>query len=318
MIQIQRGYAGRPEVRAQSCVSARRMTGNSACCLFTKGMEWNKDVSAISYGVERCQMEGFIPFRHGGTHSIWCQISGRMSACISGSARFMISLVHPFAWNSIVRLCTVTEVVKSMLSRWMKRQISSHPNQCRARKARRNGLTLSFTPISAFDLTFGALSQSATEGDRTPSAAQQRDLSKAITPRLKFVHDPRRYSGCVRFQPAFGRVLASDSEAMPKREATNGEVMEGVMATYEHGEQAVTRVAADLREGIQEMVAVNLMPSTVWSLRFTGHGFPTIDNVELLRAEAQFWSLGEAKLKHLLQDTSPRTAVEAGTGTFQP
>ncbi len=35
-----------------------------------------------------------------------------------------------------------------------------------------------------------------------------------------------------------------------------------------------------------------------------------------MRAEAQFWSLGEAKLKHLLQDTSPRTAVEAGDGHF--
>ncbi len=101
---------------------------------------------------------------------------------------------------------------------------------------------------------------------------------------------------------------------MPKRQAADGEITEGVMATYEHGEQAAAVVAADLREGIQEMVAVNLMPSTVWSLRFTGHGFPTIDNVELLRAEAQFWSLGEAKLKHLLQDTSPRTAVEAGDG----
>ena len=64
------------------------------------------------------------------------------------------------------------------------------------------------------------------------------------------------------------------------------------------------------------MVAVNLMPSTVWSLRFTGHGFPTIDNVDLLRTEAQFWTLGDGKLRHLLQDTSPRTAVEAGDGHF--
>jgi len=103
---------------------------------------------------------------------------------------------------------------------------------------------------------------------------------------------------------------------MPKRQAADGEITEGIMATYEHGDQAAAVVAADLREGIQEMVAVNLMPSTVWSLRFTGHGFPTIDNVELLRAEAQFWSLGETKLKHLLQDTSPQTAVEAGDGHF--
>jgi hypothetical protein len=64
------------------------------------------------------------------------------------------------------------------------------------------------------------------------------------------------------------------------------------------------------------MVAVNLMPGTVWSLKYTAHGFPTIDNVELLRAEAQFWSLGEEKLRHLLTDTSPRTAVEAGDGHF--
>jgi hypothetical protein len=143
-----------------------------------------------------------------------------------------------------------------------------------------------------------------------------RDLSRVITPRLKFVHDPRRYSGCARSQPGFGRARIFDTEAMPKRLAVDGEVTEGVMATYEHGEQAAAWVAADLREGIQEMVAVNLMPSIVWSLRFTGHGFPTIDNVELLRAEAQFWTLGEGKLRHLLQDTSPRTAVEAGDGYF--
>jgi hypothetical protein len=64
------------------------------------------------------------------------------------------------------------------------------------------------------------------------------------------------------------------------------------------------------------MVAVNLMPSTVWSLKYTAHRFPTIDNVELLRAEAQFWSLREEKLRHLLTDTSQRTAVEAGDGHF--
>jgi hypothetical protein len=50
---------------------------------------------------------------------------------------------------------------------------------------------------------------------------------------------------------------------MPKRQAADWEVTDGVMATYEHGEQAAAVVAADLREGIQEMVAVNLMPSTV-------------------------------------------------------
>jgi hypothetical protein len=39
---------------------------------------------------------------------------------------------------------------------------------------------------------------------------------------------------------------------MPKRQAADGEITEGIMATYEHGEQAAAVVAADLREGIQE------------------------------------------------------------------
>jgi hypothetical protein len=103
---------------------------------------------------------------------------------------------------------------------------------------------------------------------------------------------------------------------MPKRQAAEGEVTEGVAATYTHGEGAAAEVAADLRDGIREMVAVNLLPSTVWGLVYTGHGFPTIDNVQLLRAEAQFWSLGADKLHHLLADTSPLTAVEAGDGHF--
>ncbi len=86
--------------------------------------------------------------------------------------------------------------------------------------------------------------------------------------------------------------------------------------TYTHGEESAAEVAADLRDGIREMDAVNLLPSTVWSLVYTGHGFPTIENVQLLRAEAQFWSLGANKLSHLFTDTSPLTAVAAGDGHF--
>jgi hypothetical protein len=65
-------------------------------------------------------------------------------------------------------------------------------------------------------------------------------------------------------------------------------------------------------------LAINLLSGTVWSLRYTGHDFPTIENVELLRAdsEAQFWSLGEEKMRHLLSDTSVRTAVDDGDGHF--
>ncbi len=105
---------------------------------------------------------------------------------------------------------------------------------------------------------------------------------------------------------------------MQKRQAAAYEVTEGVAATVVsvHGDDAAAEVAEDFLDGIQEMVAVNLMPSTVWSLRYTAHGFPTIDNVELLRAEAQSWSLGEEKLRHLPTDTSQRTAVEADDGHF--
>jgi hypothetical protein len=73
-------------------------------------------------------------------------------------------------------------------------------------------------------------------------------------------------------------------------------------------------VAADLSDGIREMVAVNLLPETVWSLLYTGQHFFTIKNVEILRAEAQFWRLGEEKMRHLLSDTSVRTAVDDGDG----
>jgi hypothetical protein len=92
---------------------------------------------------------------------------------------------------------------------------------------------------------------------------------------------------------------------MPKRQAAAGVATEGTrVATYEHGEEEAAEVATDLREGIQEMVVVNLLPSTVWALCHMGHSFPTIDNIELLRTEAQFWSLGGEK----------QTAVEAGDG----
>ena len=83
---------------------------------------------------------------------------------------------------------------------------------------------------------------------------------------------------------------------MPKRQAAAGETIEGAAAKYVHGEEAAAEVSVDVCEGIREMVCVNLLPSTVWALVFTQHGFHTISNVELLRAEAQFWSLGEEKM----------------------
>ena len=63
---------------------------------------------------------------------------------------------------------------------------------------------------------------------------------------------------------------------MPKRQAQPGEVSEGVEAVYIHGDEAAAEVADDVREGIREMVAVNLQPATVYRLVFCGHVFPTI------------------------------------------
>ena len=90
---------------------------------------------------------------------------------------------------------------------------------------------------------------------------------------------------------------------MPRRQAPSGEISEGVEAFCIHGEGAAAEVAADLSEGIREMVAFNLLPATVWSLIYGGHTYPTIKNIETLRGEAQFWKLGEPKVKALLTDT---------------
>jgi len=97
-------------------------------------------------------------------------------------------------------------------------------------------------------------------------------------------------------------------------QAAVGEVSQGQAASYEHGEGAAAEVAADLYDGIKDMVATNLMPSTVWALRFTQHAFPTIENVDILAAEAQFWRLGDERMRHILEDISRQTPVERGDG----
>ena len=75
-------------------------------------------------------------------------------------------------------------------------------------------------------------------------------------------------------------------------------------------------MAKDVQDAIKEMVTFNLMPATTLALRFTGNSFPGIANPQILSAEAMFWSLGEAKMKQLLDDLSLQTAVEAGDGHF--
>jgi hypothetical protein len=103
---------------------------------------------------------------------------------------------------------------------------------------------------------------------------------------------------------------------MTRRQAAAGETFEGVKAVYIHGEEGVAEVAEDVKEGIREMVSVNLLPRTLLQLVYGGHTFPTIKNIVTLRGEAQFFTLGEEKVKHLLTDTSPRTAVDNGYGLF--
>ena len=63
---------------------------------------------------------------------------------------------------------------------------------------------------------------------------------------------------------------------MPKRQAQPGEASEGVEAVYIHGDEAAAQVAEDICEGIREIVAVNLRPTTVYRLVYGGHAFPTI------------------------------------------
>jgi hypothetical protein len=87
-------------------------------------------------------------------------------------------------------------------------------------------------------------------------------------------------------------------KTMTRRQAAAGETFEGVEAVYIHGEEAAPEVAKDVRvmEGIREMVAVNLLPRTVWRLIYGGHTFPTIKNIDTLRYEAQFFTLGKQKV----------------------
>lgn len=101
-----------------------------------------------------------------------------------------------------------------------------------------------------------------------------------------------------------------------RRQAVDGEIIVGAAAAYEHGDQAASEVAEDLRQAVKEMVAFNVMPATLWAMIWSASGYPTILNVWILRAEAAFWTLGDQKMEHLLGDTSGQTPVEAGDGHF--
>ena len=105
---------------------------------------------------------------------------------------------------------------------------------------------------------------------------------------------------------------------MPRRQrqAPEGEITEGNAAVYEHRASSTTEVAGEVREGIRQMVLVNLEPATAWALRWTAAGFPAIDNVEVLRGDPMFQRLGE-RLGHFLDSEAEQTPVEAGDGIFR-
>ncbi len=89
---------------------------------------------------------------------------------------------------------------------------------------------------------------------------------------------------------------------MPRRarQAAEGEVIEGAEADYRHGEGEAEEVAADVKSGIKEMVMFNCLPVTAHEIEWTGHSFPAIKNLEVLRGEPAFWRLGDTRMEHML------------------
>jgi hypothetical protein len=102
-----------------------------------------------------------------------------------------------------------------------------------------------------------------------------------------------------------------------RRQAADGEVMVGAAASYEHGAQAAGEVAEDLREAFKEMVAFNILPATLWALRWSAAGFPTILNIGILRAEAAFWTLGSQRWSTFSRTTRVRRPSRRGTAISQ-
>ena len=65
------------------------------------------------------------------------------------------------------------------------------------------------------------------------------------------------------------------------------------------------------------MVLFALQPSTVWEIRWSAAGFPTLASIEMLRQDPLFTNLGTDLMEQLLADDSEQTAVERGDG-FMP
>jgi hypothetical protein len=91
-------------------------------------------------------------------------------------------------------------------------------------------------------------------------------------------------------------------------------VQETELAVYEHDAEAADEVADELRDGIRNMVVCELDPETVWKLRWSAAGFPTIMEADILAGDSLFLGLDGEQQRALLSDESIQTAVERGDG----
>lgn len=305
--------------------------GSFVCCRSMRITTFYRESSDTCCGGEPSRIKGSTQCHSRGTHLTSCE-SGTV---LSEPHHSNIAGLHEWSSNTIVMVTVRHKWNSTNMISWMRLGLASESLHFRSVTASPLHRSPSHTEVQRKSLlapcsTPTAVCSVQTRGESTLSSSQmsvhgeadwewglhrpQLDHWKGGTHLLKFVGVPRRSSGSGVCRRRSG--TSTLIERMPKRQASEGAVTEGTAATYEHSEGAADVVATELREGIREMIAVNLLPCTVWMLRYTGHGYPTIDNVELLRSEKQFASLGEGRLRELLHDTSPMTAVEAGDGHF--
>jgi hypothetical protein len=73
---------------------------------------------------------------------------------------------------------------------------------------------------------------------------------------------------------------------------------ESEAAVYAHDPDAADEVAAELCDELWDMVAFVLQPSTVWELRWSAAGFPTIMDVQVLAPSARVQGRGAGIAHH--------------------
>jgi hypothetical protein len=259
--------------------------------------------------------DGFYPISHD-WYSMNLVPAGYSIGCYQWVCR--CDLAEEPVWSLTNRRLALTLTTEWCRSQWTLTETWSHQNRCKLHSLRSTDLQRNSTPMRdcgsaaaaqthpVTACTWNRLGYCAKGGRADVLALLKSSLEVSRGSEFK---EPQHVSGT-----AAARRATRIQTQMPKRQAEEGGGHGGrhLHARRRSSGSAAAEVAADLRDGIHKMVKVNLLPSTVWS---PGHSFPTTDNVQLLRAEAQFWSLGADKLRHLFTDTSPLTAVEAATVT---